>query len=704
MKFKYNVVVKKGCDITNIEKVLVSKTGDDVIPTRPVEINCPLMMSKRVTSFFLTDDEAASLRSHKDVQSVELDISERDDVKVSPAYIQTGDFRKGSFDSVDKSTLQNWGLKRHGTKDKSTYDAFGETADSPNDVNNHNLLGEGVDVIIMDTGIHADHPDFHDENGLSRIQKINWLDVFKKAVPLRHNKYEGTYVLAHEDKYYYQDQVGPHGTHVASLCCGQKHGLAKKSHIYLAKIDMGNPFYQMDTLDWFDIIIYWHKNKNNTRPTVVNMSWTLNEFGINYDEITGGAFTDTADSTPSGWTRTSQTDETIANSYNILINDSYYTNDINHRRLYLDEAYNALVDEMLEAGIHVVTAAGNYGQRILKEDHPEHGNYLYFTAQVEQHFGSDVTKSGTWFYNQPGSPYSADAIHVGAISNNDSTLSVDQRIENIASFSTKGPAVDIFAAGLNCMSATNDLSSNKYNYGSNTDFHQAFFSGTSAAAPQVAGAAAVYLSAQPDLSPADLKAKILAEADTTAIYMQNTGSYTDYGFTADSPNVLLYNKHTSDVSINTTNISMTNCNIGTNYKLTSEFGFDTEFFNEYKGIKPYLTGNQFSNNNAQSIYKNSILNGFFYTTQYVHGTQTYTYTITLKFAGNAVSNTGWSKLEWANYGSDDPSRNSYFVFLRKDAVYDPIEKSFTWQQVYNRVNSPENQIKPLNSTNRIGII
>jgi subtilisin family serine protease len=96
-----------------------------------------------------------------------------------------------------------------------------------------------------------------------------------------------------------------------------------------------------------------------------------------------------------------------------------------------------------------------------------------------------------------------EAITVNASSINDAR----------ASFSNIGPCTDIFAPGENIASAVNT-----------SDTATAIGSGTSLAAPHVTGAAALILSANPGLTPAQVTAQIFANATTGVITDPGTGS------------------------------------------------------------------------------------------------------------------------------------------------------------------------------------
>ena len=108
------------------------------------------------------------------------------------------------------------------------------------------------------------------------------------------------------------------------------------------------------------------------------------------------------------------------------------------------------------------------------------------------------------------SPASApQAITVGASMDNDI----------MAGFSNGGTCVDIFAPGSGVMSATN------YD-----DFSMMTATGTSMAAPHVAGIAALYLQSNPAATPAQVSAAIVANATTNLMT----------GLSAGSPNLLAH--------------------------------------------------------------------------------------------------------------------------------------------------------------------
>jgi len=79
------------------------------------------------------------------------------------------------------------------------------------------------------------------------------------------------------------------------------------------------------------------------------------------------------------------------------------------------------------------------------------------------------------------------------------TVAASDNADAQADFSNFGPVVDVYAPGVDVESAWNDGSTN-------------VISGTSMASPHVAGAAALYLAANPDAAPADVEAALTGAA------------------------------------------------------------------------------------------------------------------------------------------------------------------------------------------------
>lgn len=99
------------------------------------------------------------------------------------------------------------------------------------------------------------------------------------------------------------------------------------------------------------------------------------------------------------------------------------------------------------------------------------------------------------------------------------TVAASDSADRQASFSNYGRCVDLYAPGVGITSAWKD-----------SDSASASLSGTSMSTPHVVGAAAAVLSVSPTLTPAEVSARLLAQADSGKISGATTGT----------PNLLLY--------------------------------------------------------------------------------------------------------------------------------------------------------------------
>ena len=150
---EYVVVVNRGEDLEAFDAELEASTGSGPIPNRSVEVANPRPGSDRMTHWMLTDDEAEELKKDPRVYCVEIPVDQRDDIQIGHAARQTGTFYRGS--NLQASYV-NWGLRRCTANDNS---AFGFQTTLTGDYD-YAIDGTGVDVVIQDSGIQADHPEW----------------------------------------------------------------------------------------------------------------------------------------------------------------------------------------------------------------------------------------------------------------------------------------------------------------------------------------------------------------------------------------------------------------------------------------------------------------------------------------------------------------------------------------------------------------
>jgi hypothetical protein len=159
---QYNVALKAGINYDAFWEDMETETdGLLYIPNRRIEFTNERPASLRQCWYLLTDEEAETLRNDERVYCVEIPPEFRDDIIIAPSATQTGDFTK-TTSSV--GSFLNWGLIRA----SNSTNVYG-TGTTTTLNYEYTLDGTGVDVVIQDSGLQVDHPEFTDASGNSRV-------------------------------------------------------------------------------------------------------------------------------------------------------------------------------------------------------------------------------------------------------------------------------------------------------------------------------------------------------------------------------------------------------------------------------------------------------------------------------------------------------------------------------------------------------
>lgn len=502
---EYNVILNKGVDYDAFwyEMETVGNGTIPYVPTRAVDIVNARPVSLRQCHYALTDDEARQLRNDPRVVDVEIPPDNRTDLDNRHCARQYGNFSNGGYNVL------NWALYRCQYPNNSNgMPAYGQEV-----YYNYILDGTGVDIVIMDTGIQADHPDFNDSNGVSRVQQINWFAASGVSGTMPAN--------------FYTDLDG-HGTHCAGIAAGLSYGWAKNARIYAMHIPLdGDPGTgnSIQIVQAMDCITGWHLNKpvdpvtGFKRPTIVNTSWGNFTTFTNFDGV-----------------------RYRGNDYGGSVNPAQGMVGLSNTFGAQVSSYDANLGEMIDAGIIVTHAAGNNNNTLDVPGGPDWDNNIY-----EETF-FDLVKFNRRYYQRGPSPLDSRQITVGAMDINYSLVSATDK----AYFSNSGPGVDVWAPGysiMSTMSTSNTLGGN-IPYPPNPAFKIGYLNGTSMAAPQVAGLAACLAQVWPGATPEQLKTKLLELAATDQMQATTQTDYTSPYKIHAGPNRVMYPGATFSTSVN----------------------------------------------------------------------------------------------------------------------------------------------------------
>ena len=368
------------------------------------------------------------------------------------------------------------------------------------------IVKEGVDLIVVDSGVEENHPEFAvnaDGTGGSRVVNFDWSTLNVPGCPT------GPSIGG-----YLGDSDG-HGTNCASIAAGNTQGWASGATIYSLRIFQGTDITDGSALGGistnivWDIIKAFHDKKvseNNTRPTICTNSWG---FRTSYTNITSITYRGTT--TPASSRDTSK--GMINFQHGVLINSQ-----------------SVSVANASSTGVIMVGAAGNYFHKSDVNGGLDYDNF-YTSSTL-----------GNVFYHRGSSPTNADEmICVGATASNDN-------FDTKVNFSETGPRVDIYAPGDGIMGG---YANKSYNTAAVQDPRDPQYflnkiSGTSQATPQVAGVMCLLAQADPTITKTQmldlLNKYALVDIMDTGV---NDTDYTNVTGLQGGPNVFLQNPFSS---------------------------------------------------------------------------------------------------------------------------------------------------------------
>ena len=494
----------------------------------------------RNTHYWMTEEQAIELRKDSRVWDVErLDSLKFERVadRNREPYLETGNFWKESQGGgVSPNDLQ-WGIVHcagdDGQRAKGLFGALntGGNYEQYNGIVEVFDNGEHVDVVICDDPVSYDSKEWYSPTkGVTRFVQYQWFNELNTIVNSIDDDSQSeptgtiTYGINSNTTQY-------HGNHVAGTVAGQHYGWAREANIYnIATTDPWPSGQQVGPLLMFDYLRAFHLNKpinpvtGYRNPTISNHSYggyfdmpgedTLQFSDINYIVYQGVQYS-AANPGPSGWNAAG-----VVTDFGVRYLDKYNS---------FSAAVAADVKDAVDDGVVVVGSAGNRNMHIAEFGDPDWDNIINI-----QGLGSRNYMRGSW----PNVPTSGSVI-VGALSNHHEFRR--------STYSNFGPAIDVFAPGDDIISAYGNTGLIDAKYGAGNFFYP--ISGTSMAAPQVAGVAACLASRKERFTNDDLRRYL----NNKSKYFDMTvdafgGTYDDATCSKGSPNKYLLAKNPRESS------------------------------------------------------------------------------------------------------------------------------------------------------------
>lgn len=308
-----------------------------------------------------------------------------------------------------------------------------------------------------------------------------------------------------------------HGTPVASLTYGRQYGWAYNANKWFIRFSgaasQSGPEYEHDIIKVFHQIKPNRASDDTKNPTIVNASYIING---NFNIPSSGYYYFRSGTSGSGGVSYTSRPEFINN-----FTESTVCFDPNNIGSFITSG-----NELIDAGVIFVCAAGNSNQKLVTPDHADYNNYTASADNSE--LGSIATKiSIGGFYsalsttNRPGWPHSIGSYNSDGTRNyktiivgclEDTYASDKLYKESKAIYSNMGNAIDVFGAGDGTIAAkATNGTVNRYDayYTSNgtesIESKDGLFAGTSAATPVVTGLIATKLEKNRNWTYSDVK-------------------------------------------------------------------------------------------------------------------------------------------------------------------------------------------------------
>jgi len=542
---RYAVITCDSCHLDSLYDDLETAGGNECIPEREV-VCAERKPNSKITLYELTEEEANNLQNDSRVSYIDdYDESNAQDIHVLDYEQSSTKFDKGAGQNAEHI---NWGLLRC-TEGENRYAWGADGIPTQTGIATVTCSGRNVDVVIVDTAMDGDHPEFAvnaDGTGGSRFVRYNWFQ-HRSAVN-----------SGHPANYDYDAQLAAgtsdHSTHCAGTVAGNTQGWARDANIYNIDVfgtNSGNAV-KLNGTEAFQYIKEFHQNKpvnpvtGRRNPTIVNNSWSIQ---TERSRVTHVSVASTGRPVEQVEWRGTTYDGPFTidqlESYGIM--QATDTGGAYGQGTVLAGSQNVSMivaaEEMIDAGVISCGSAGNQKYKICKLSTEEDWNNNYkgdvqhsvlgYVRGSNQYYhrGQSVGASPMDSYPNPTTFPQKSPILVGATN----SAVVDAK----RSFSNCGPRVDVFGPGTNIQSARH--SGFFIDDPRDTDYGLAKQNGTSMSCPQITGLLACVLELYPRATPAEIRTYMETHWKQNQL-LDTAGSYTDENSLQGAANLYAFHK------------------------------------------------------------------------------------------------------------------------------------------------------------------
>lgn len=315
---------------------------------------------------------------------------------------------------------------------------------------------------------------------------------------------------------------GEHGTPCGALTYGRTQGWAYNANKWM--IDLYGT-YGSGIEEGFDIQKIFHQYKpvnpayGAKDPTLSSNSW-----GYRSDKAPSAFNSNVGNASTLYYTHRATSNVSYTSEPNFISNMGVTGDGGRWKGEMKTNSLTTALDEMVNAGVIFVGAAGNSNQKVVKSNHPDWNNYTTTTnggslADSELfEFGVAVygTTNRTGFPQQAGRHTKPDgsidykSINIGALDDDYATGNLERKVN----YSDRGEQIDVYAAGDGTLAANKSYTNEGSRPDTYTDFtygtaYDCAFGGTSAACPVACGFLATVMEHNRDWTWKELKDWVL---------------------------------------------------------------------------------------------------------------------------------------------------------------------------------------------------